>query len=110
MLETGLKNQEIGQSHLLKLYKAQKKPSLICFFTKTDSTVSRMISDPVARQILIESLAFENVNSKCKRIIRPLKARSAPIDEWIRNTADIGSHTYNNTWIGEVIPQNFKKN
>ena len=50
----------------------------------------RMISDSEVRQILIESLAFENANSECKRVIRPLKARSAPIDEWIRNIADIG--------------------
>lgn len=36
VLVTGLKNQERELSHLLKLYKAQKKPSLIIFYTKTD--------------------------------------------------------------------------
>lgn len=39
-----------------------------------------------------------------------LKARTALIEKQIRNTADIGSHDYDNTWIGELISKNFKKN
>lgn len=35
-----------------------------------------------------------------------LKARLAPIDDWIRNRADIRSHAYEDAWIGVV---NFKK-
>lgn len=48
-----------------------------------------MITDAKVRQIIIEFLAFENANSEFKGVIRTLKARSAPIDEWIKNTADI---------------------
>lgn len=62
-----------------------------------------MISDLKIRQILIESMAFKNANSECKKVIRPLKARSVAIDEWIIKTGDTGSHTYDNTWTGEVI-------
>jgi hypothetical protein len=35
-------------------------------------------------------------------VIRPLEAGSAPIFEWIRNTAYIGSHIYDPTLIREV--------
>ena len=53
------------------------------FLQRLTSAVNRMIPNSEARQIIIESLAFENANSLCKRIIRPLKARSAPLEEWI---------------------------
>lgn len=52
---------------------------------------------------------FKNVNSKLKRILRPLKEGSGSIDKWIRNVADIGAHTYDDIWIKEVISKNFKK-
>lgn len=45
-----------------------------------------MAPDSEVRQILIESLAFENANSECERVVKQ--------DEWIRNTADIGSPAY----------------
>lgn len=61
-----------------------------------------MIFDPDARQILTGSLTFENTNVECKRVIRPLRANSAPIEEWIRHTIDTGPNTSkNDTWIGE---------
>lgn len=73
MLGKRLKNQKRGLSHLLKLHKAQKKPSLIFLKNKDWPVVNRMISDPEVRKILTESLAFENANSECERMIRPLK-------------------------------------
>ena len=39
------------------------------------------VTDPEARCVLIESLAFENANLECKKILGPLKVRSAPMDE-----------------------------
>ena len=39
--------------------------------------------------------------------IRPVRTRSAPIDEWVRNIADTGSH--DTTLIREVISKCFKK-
>lgn len=54
--------------------------------------VNRTLSDSEVRQILIKSLVFETANSECKGMIRPLKARSTPIHERIRNTADTGSY------------------
>ena len=64
--------------------------------------MERSISDSAARKAVIEFLAFENANAECKEVIRPLRARSASIDEWIRYTADVGSHSPDMTIIGEA--------
>nr|CDQ07277.1 Bm11540 [Brugia malayi] len=71
------------------------------FSQRLTSAVDRSISDPLARKALIESLAFENANTECKEAIRPLRARSVPIDEWIRNTIDIRPHSPNLTLAPE---------
>lgn len=42
-------------------------------------------------------------------MIRSLKSRSAPIEEWILYTADNESDTSNDTWIREVISKNLRK-
>ena len=49
------------------------------FLKRLTSAVNRIVSE--VRQILIEFLVFENANSGCKRVIRPLRAKSAPVDE-----------------------------
>jgi hypothetical protein len=44
-------------------------------------------------------------------MMRPLKARSSPIDEWIIDMGDNGSHVYDaTTLIRKVISKSFKKN
>jgi hypothetical protein len=35
-------------------------------------------------------------------VIRLFKPRSTPLDDWIRNITNIGSHVYDATLIGEV--------
>ena len=55
-----------------------------------------------------ESLAFENDNSEYKRVIRSLKERSAPIDEWIRDTADIGSHIFERDHKTSILTNFYK--
>ena len=49
------------------------------FLQRLISAVNRMIPNSEARQIIIESLAFENAKSLCIRIISPLKARSSSL-------------------------------
>jgi hypothetical protein len=46
--------------------------------------------------------SFENANAKCKEVIRPLRVRSALIEEWIRYTTGVGSHSPDKTVIGEA--------
>jgi hypothetical protein len=59
------------------------------------STVNRAVSDPGAREGLIETLAFKNPNAEFKKAIKPLKARSAPVNECLKTTVDIGSNAFN---------------
>ena len=80
------------------------------FLQRLTSAVNIMMEYSEARQIIIEFLAFENANSQWKRIIRPLKARSSPLDEWISGTINTESHDHDDAWIGEVISKGLKKN
>ena len=62
------------------------------------------VMDPEAICVLIEYLAFENANLECKKILGPLKVRSAPIDKWIlhiKNVETLDCST--EAWIGERI-------
>jgi hypothetical protein len=55
------------------------------------SAVNKTILDPDERQVLIETLAFENVNAQCKNSIRSLKEWAVPMDGWIKSMNDIDS-------------------
>jgi hypothetical protein len=55
------------------------------------------------RQSLIEIFTFENANTKCKRAIRPLKGKGAPIDKWIKETTGIGSQEHHVNIIWQII-------
>ena len=72
--------------------------------------LKRMIPNSEVRWIIIESLAFENANAQHRRVIRPLKARWTPLEEWVWDTIDIESRDHNDVWIGEVISRGLKKN
>ena len=71
------------------------------FLHRLTSAVHRSVRDSEARRIIIETLAFENANTQCKRVLRPLKARSAPIEDWIRETMNVD--LYDDNLIGEFI-------
>ena len=73
------------------------KETFTDFLPRLTSGADRRVADPGAKKALVESLAFEKANSECRKVIRPLKARSAPRDEWIRNMIEIGSHSYDRT-------------
>jgi hypothetical protein len=57
---------------------------------------------------IIDSLAFENTNAEWKEAIRPLRARSASIDEWIRYAANVGSCSPDMTVIGEAATRHLE--
>ena len=50
------------------------------FLQRLIKALNTGITDPEARRLILESLAFENANLDCKKIIGPLKSRSAPMD------------------------------
>ena len=59
------------------------KETFTNFLQRLTSVVNRMIPNSEARQRIFESLAFENDISQYNRKIKPLKARSASLKEWI---------------------------
>ena len=62
------------------------------------------VTDPAARHIIVESLAYENANIECKRILGPLKIRSAPMDEWVLHTMNVEILDYGTeAWVGKAI-------
>jgi hypothetical protein len=65
------------------------------FLQRLGSNISRAISNPETRQPLIEILIFENANTECRRVIRPLKAQETPVDERIREATGTGSQEHN---------------
>jgi hypothetical protein len=42
----------------------------------------------------MEAFALENANTDRKKVLSPLKAQSAPMNKWIRITANIDPHDY----------------
>lgn len=75
-----MKNQERGLNQLLKFIQGPKEAITVFFFQRLISDGNRIISDLKVRQILIQCLDFENAYPEGKSVIRPFKARSAPIE------------------------------
>lgn len=69
------------------------------------SAANSAISDPEIRKPLIEQLAFENANTECKRIIRPLKAKGVPKNEMITG---LDTQENNANIIGQIISRNLR--
>ena len=59
------------------------------FVAQLTEAVRRMISNSEAAGILIKQLAFENANSTCQAILRPIK-KSGQLIDYIRQCADVG--------------------
>ena len=64
--------------------------------------MERNVSDSAARKAITVSIVSEDANAECKEVIRPLRARSASIDEWIRYTVDARPLSLDMTLIGEA--------
>ena len=70
--------------------------------------MERNVSDSAARKAITVSIVSEDANAECKEVIRPLRARSASIDEWARHTADTGSFSPDITVIGEAATRHLE--
>ena len=64
----------------IKVKQGQKEP-FSDFLQRLTKAGQIGVTDPKARDVLIESLAFENANLEYKKIFGPLKSRSALMDE-----------------------------
>ena len=86
-----------------KIFQGPREP-FTDFLQRLTIAINRAVSDTNLRQILTESLAFNNANIECKRILMPLKVRAAPLEEWIQYTNGIESlNQGNEAWIGQAI-------
>ena len=63
-------------------------------FIKLTRAVQIGVTDPEARSIIIESLAYENANLEYKRILGPLKIRSASMYEWVLHIMNVKALDY----------------
>ncbi|XP_049981111.1 endogenous retrovirus group K member 5 Gag polyprotein-like [Alexandromys fortis] len=74
------------------------------FLQRLTKAVQIGIPDPDTRRIMIESLAYENANVECKKILGPLRFRSAPLEEWVLHTLDVDTFDYGTeAWVEEAI-------
>ncbi|ERE66692.1 RING finger protein [Cricetulus griseus] len=59
------------------------------FLDRLTRAVDIQVADPAIRHSIVYTLAHDNANPMCKRILLPLKIRSAPLEEWVLHTAHI---------------------
>lgn len=93
----------------LRLKQGQRDP-FSDFLQRLTRAVQIGITNPKARHIIIKSLAYENANIEWKRILGPLKIRSAPMDEWVLHTMNVETFDYGTeAWVGEAISNGKKR-
>ena len=94
----------------LKCLRQYSREPFSDFLQRLTKTVQIGVTDPDARQVLIESLTFENANLECKKILGTLKVRPEPIDEWILLTVNIEAFNYNTeACVEEAISKGMKR-
>ncbi len=97
--------QDPGQKteSFITIKQGQREP-FSDFLQRLTKAVQIGIPDPDTRRIMIETLAYENANVQCKRIVAPLKRRSASLEEWVLHTLDVDTFDYGTeAWVEEAI-------
>ena len=75
------------------------------FVSRLSEAVQRIISDSEAARILTKQLAFENANSTCQAILRPIR-RSGTLIDYRRQCADVGPSLLQGVAIAAAIKGN----
>ena len=75
------------------------------FVSRLSEAVQRIISDSEAARILTKQLAFENANSTCQAILRPIR-RSGTLIDYIKQCADVGPSMLQGVAIAAAIKGN----
>ncbi|XP_075860164.1 endogenous retrovirus group K member 6 Gag polyprotein [Microcebus murinus] len=73
------------------------------FISRLEDLLTKTVSQPAFRELLLLTLAFNNANSECQRALRPLKARAASIGEYIKACQYIGSNAHKMQLLAEAI-------
>ena len=80
------------------------------FLQRLTRAVELQVTDLETRQSIIYTIALENANQICKRILLPLKIRSAPLGELVFHTANIDYDVQDTgAWVGEAISRGVKR-
>ena len=75
------------------------------FISRLTEAVCSVLSNSEAAGILIKQLAFENANSTCQAILRPIK-KSGQLIDYIRQCADVGPSMLQGVAIAAAIKGN----
>ena len=75
------------------------------FVSRLSEAVQRIISDSEAAKLLTKHLAFENANSTCQAILRPVRRTGSLID-YMKQCADVGPSMLQGVAIAAAIKGN----
>lgn len=84
-----LPKKGIGTSPLLEIRQGAQEP-FEDFVARLQENVDRLIPDSGAAEIMTRQLAYENANSACKHLIRPI-LRKGTIDDFLRACQDVNA-------------------
>ncbi|XP_006886082.1 PREDICTED: glutamine synthetase-like [Elephantulus edwardii] len=75
------------------------------FLSRLKDAVTRGLGEGHTPNVVLQSLAFENVNAECQKILRPLKSKGATIDGYIRACSGVETLAYNAQLFAGAIRQ-----
>ena len=73
------------------------------FIARLCQNLNKTVAQPGLRNLLMQVLAYENANSECKKVIQPLKAQGAPLEEYLKVCQDIGSEPYKMQRLAQAL-------
>lgn len=100
-------NRALQQGGVQSFTKVTQGPdeSFTGFLPRLTLSPNRAISDPTAREILIECFAFKNANAECKKDTGHKRARFVPLYKWMKTPADIEFNTQIQLWWDKLSIQ-----
>lgn len=74
-----------GQSeHAFTTITQSSKEPYADFLARLQSAMQGAVTQTDVRDLLLQTVAFENANSECQKALRPLRAQRAPLNEYIK--------------------------
>lgn len=80
------------------------------FVVRLQDNLRKTVAHPELRDLLLQMLAYDNANTECQRVLRPLKATGARMEDYIKACADIGSPTYQANLLATAVKGKSRKN
>ena len=79
------------------------------FIPGPHQNLTKTVSQPDLRDLLMQVLAYDNANSECKKATQPLKAQGAPLEKYLKVCQDIGSEPYKMQLLAQALSKANKK-